>query len=280
MATKTDKKKGKKKAAAAVNVSLATFDHCVTRPVYRRLRRGALGAFPQVGPGEYQPYGMTPLRDAVAEFIRDLDELRADDAVTVGLLLDESGSMADKRDAVIQGVNEFVEGLRSEKDVDPDAAGKVLAVITTDGLENRSREVSVEQLQDMIEAREADGWTFIFLGAKQDAWATGTSYGLSGTVSGQTVSTQDSPAGTLAALREGAGRTASYLGDQAKFRSTYSAQSANTVLSEDGKLSVNESQNATPTPGPKRAKPKSEPYGDVADALERAASATRSPGAS
>jgi hypothetical protein len=228
MATKTDKKKGKKKAAAAVNVSLATFDHCVTRPVYRRLRRGALGAFPQVGPGEYQ----------------------------------------------------FVEGLRSEKDVDPDAAGKVLAVITTDGLENRSREVSVEQLQDMIEAREADGWTFIFLGAKQDAWATGTSYGLSGTVSGQTVSTQDSPAGTLAALREGAGRTASYLGDQAKFRSTYSAQSANTVLSEDGKLSVNESQNATPTPGPKRAKPKSEPYGDVADALERAASATRSPGAS
>lgn len=269
MATKTTKKKGKKKEAT-VNVSLSTFDHCPTRPIYRQLRRGALGAFGPVGPDEYRPYGMTPLRDAVAAFIRDLDELRSDDAVTVGLLLDESGSMADKSAAVIQGVNEFMEALPA-KGIDPDAAGKVLAVITTDGLENRSREVSTEQLQDMISEREADGWTFIFLGASQDAWATGTSHGLSGTASGQTVSTHDSPEGTLAAMRVATNRGVGYLGDQATFLSSYSGQSANTVLSKDGELTINESQNA---------KSEAKPYGDVADALERAASATRSPGAS
>jgi hypothetical protein len=274
MATKTTKKKGKKKAAA-VNVSLATFDFCQTRPVYRQLRRGALGAFGPVGQDEYRPYGMTPLRDAVAAFIRDLDELRSDGGVTVGLLLDESGSMGDKRDAVIQGVNEFVDGLRAEKDVDPDAAGKVLAVITTDGLENRSREVSAEQLQDMIADREAKGWTFIFLGAAQDAWLTGTGYGLSGTASGQTVTTQDSPAGTLAALREVRNRGVGYVSDYAKFSSGYAGQSANTVLSEDGEVTINQSQDAA-----QKDEPKPKPYGDVADALERAASATRSPDAS
>jgi hypothetical protein len=176
---------------------------------------------------------------------------------------------------VIQGVNEFVDGLRAEKDVDPDAAGKVLAVITTDGLENRSREVSAEQLQDMIADREAKGWTFIFLGAAQDAWLTGTGYGLSGTASGQTVTTQDSPAGTLAALREVRNRGVGYVSDYAKFSSGYAGQSANTVLSEDGEVTINQSQDAA-----QKDEPKPKPYGDVADALERAASATRSPDAS
>jgi hypothetical protein len=258
-------------AAPAVAVALATFDDCGSRPVYRRLRGGAIGSFADVAAEEYRPFGRTPLRDATASFIADLDGLRDPEKVTVGLLLDESGSMLSKQAAVIQGVNEFVAGLRAEEDVDPEAAGKVLAVISTDGIENASRHVSPEALQDLIREREADGWTFIYLGANQDAWAVGTSYGLSGTASGQTISTADTVTGTRSAFREAGLRGVGYLKDNAAFASTYSAQMANTVLSEDGEVTA---------ALPKDEGPKVEPYGDVEDALLRAAEATRSPGAS
>lgn len=39
--------------------------------------------------------------------------------VTIGLLLDESGSMAANREAVIAGMNEFVGGMRDVDAVDP-----------------------------------------------------------------------------------------------------------------------------------------------------------------
>jgi len=32
----------------------------------------------------------------------------------------------------------------------------------------------------MIKEREGKGWTFVFLGANQDAWATGMGYGMQG----------------------------------------------------------------------------------------------------
>jgi hypothetical protein len=49
---------------------------------------------------------------------------------------------------------------------------RLLVVILTDGEENASREYSLPQIQEMIRAREATGrWTFVYLGADQDAWA-------------------------------------------------------------------------------------------------------------
>ena len=48
-------------------------------------------------------------------------------------------------------------------------AGKVLFVITTDGLENSSTEFNYNNIKRMIEAKKECGWEFLFLGANIDA---------------------------------------------------------------------------------------------------------------
>ena len=58
-------------------------------------------------------------------------------------------------------------------------ADKVLFVITTDGLENASREYSYDKIKDMVEKQKAKyGWEFIFLGANIDAIATAARFGI------------------------------------------------------------------------------------------------------
>ena len=46
---------------------------------------------------------------------------------------------------------------------------KTLFVITTDGMENASREFTYEQVKKLIKTQTAKGWEFLFLGAKMDA---------------------------------------------------------------------------------------------------------------
>ena len=48
-------------------------------------------------------------------------------------------------------------------------ADKVLFVITTDGLENASREFSYPKIKALIEAKKEEGWEFLFMGANIDA---------------------------------------------------------------------------------------------------------------
>ena len=48
-------------------------------------------------------------------------------------------------------------------------AGKVIFVITTDGHENSSRLYTYSAIHEMIEAKQKDGWEFLFLGANIDA---------------------------------------------------------------------------------------------------------------
>jgi len=55
---------------------------------------------------------------------------------------------------------------------------KVLFVIITDGLENRSREYNRSMVFEMISKREKKGWNFIYLGANQDAMAEGGKIGI------------------------------------------------------------------------------------------------------
>lgn len=58
-------------------------------------------------------------------------------------------------------------------------AEHVLFVITTDGMENASREFSYDQISRMIECQTTQyGWEFIFLGANMDAIATATRLGI------------------------------------------------------------------------------------------------------
>ncbi|GHV50224.1 hypothetical protein FACS1894216_02020 [Synergistales bacterium] len=56
---------------------------------------------------------------------------------------------------------------------------KVLFVITTDGMENASREYSYDKVKSQIERRKSQyGWEFIFLGANIDAVEVANQFGI------------------------------------------------------------------------------------------------------
>lgn len=58
-------------------------------------------------------------------------------------------------------------------------AEHVMFVITTDGMENASREFGYEKIRQMIEHQKSKyGWEFIFLGANIDAVATAERFGI------------------------------------------------------------------------------------------------------
>ncbi len=59
-------------------------------------------------------------------------------------------------------------------------ADKVMFVITTDGMENASREYTFAKIKSLVEKqKEKYGWEFIFLGAHIDAISTAASFGIS-----------------------------------------------------------------------------------------------------
>ncbi|MDR7236943.1 vWA domain-containing protein [Neobacillus drentensis] len=58
-------------------------------------------------------------------------------------------------------------------------AEKVLFVITTDGMENASREFTTYKIKKMVQhQKEKYGWEFLFLGANIDAIATAARFGI------------------------------------------------------------------------------------------------------
>ena len=60
--------------------------------------------------------------------------------------------------------------------MDHEEAKKVIFIITTDGLENASREYKKEQIKEMIEAHK--NWEFMFIGADIDSYSEGESIGI------------------------------------------------------------------------------------------------------
>lgn len=263
-----------------VLVSLGKFDRDTrtNTPIMRLVREGIpLADFKPLTNADYSPRGGTPLRDAAAAFIAHLDAVQAnaDRAVVVGLLADESGSMGGNEQSVINGINEFVGGMADVDSVDGAAAGKVLCVIVTDGNENSSREVSREQLAAMIAEREKRGWTFIYLGANQDAWATADTTGLSGGATGQSVNYTASPKGVASALRSVTCDAGAFLADNAAYNTMRSTTPKRTV-GEDGDESaavIHEavSQAAQSVPASATFPPQTTPPTfDVEDALRKA----------
>lgn len=87
-------------------------------------------------------------------------------------------------DAIGLTVNSVKEaiGAAAEK---PD---KVLVVILTDGMENASQEYTTEQIKALLQAHQADGWQFTFIGANQDAILSARGIGLNNAASNLTYS--------------------------------------------------------------------------------------------
>ena len=153
--------------------------------------------------------------------------------VLVSVVLDRSGSMNAVRDKTIEGYNEYLNALRTDKeseysvtliqfDLDKrtpdltvcyvdkpiadvpdltmktyeprgstplyDAIGEcirrveakgraVINLIITDGQENASQEFNIDTIKALVKQKEAEGQTFVFLGANIDAFAVGASFG-------------------------------------------------------------------------------------------------------
>lgn len=104
--------------------------------------RADIGTIAPMTERDYVPRGCTALLDAVGRTIRH-----------------------------IAGIHKYA---RPE-----DVPAKTIFVITTDGMENASREFSYNKVKALIEKEQKKyGWEFIFLGANIDAAATAGSMGI------------------------------------------------------------------------------------------------------
>lgn len=123
-------------------LSLTLFDADGNPDIERRFLATPIKDIPDLGTPDnpYQPRGMTPLYDAI------------------GITIVETEKIA--------------------KDYD-----SVLIVIQTDGEENASKDWTREKIFDLItKKRDANGdnWSFVFMGADQNAYAAGASMGVAG----------------------------------------------------------------------------------------------------
>ncbi|NLT15727.1 MAG: VWA domain-containing protein [Clostridiales bacterium] len=80
-------------------------------------------------------------------------------------------------DAIGRTINKI--GNAQKNTLDEERAEKIMFVITTDGMENASREYGYDKVRRMIERqKERYGWEFIFLGANIDAVETAARFGI------------------------------------------------------------------------------------------------------
>jgi len=81
-------------------------------------------------------------------------------------------------DAVGKTINKI--GNVQKHTAEDERAEHVMFVITTDGMENASREYGYDKVRQMIEHQKSKyGWEFIFLGANIDAISTAERFGIS-----------------------------------------------------------------------------------------------------
>jgi len=117
----------------------------------------------------------------------------------------QPGGMTALYDAVMQVVRGVDQELTAED--------RVLVIVHTDGQENSSHRHAKADVAEAIKEREARGtWTFVYLGADQDAWSESVGLGMAGA---NAASYQASAAGTRGAYRRMARSTASWMAAQA-----------------------------------------------------------------
>lgn len=116
----------------------------------------------------YIPNALTPLYDAICSTVKDIDKKLEEDSKKYASLV----------------------------------------VIMTDGMENSSSQYNLQDFLELKKKLEAKGnWTFVFMGANQDAWATAAQWGIS---QGNTLNWQANNAGYSSAIKSLGHATANY----------------------------------------------------------------------
>ncbi len=85
-----------------------------------------------------------------------------------------STALLDAIGTTIHHISNTYKFMRSE-----DIPSKTMFIITTDGMENSSREFNYPKIKSMIEEKQKLGWEFIFIGANIDAVTEGAKFGIS-----------------------------------------------------------------------------------------------------
>ena len=134
-----------------------------------------IGSVPDMKPSDYRPRGMTPLFDALGNLIQAADH----------------------------------HGEASEQPEEQ------IVVVFTDGMENASTTWTREALFDLIDKRKASGWTFVFMGANQDSYATG---GILGFDPGSTQNFRSDSIGTRASWQSVGRAVREYRGSDSHVR--------------------------------------------------------------
>ena len=124
---------------------------------------------------EGQAYVSTVLFDNVSEVIHDRVDIQNVPALTnKEYYVRGSTALLDAVGKAIHHIGNVHKYAREE-----DRPQKTLFVITTDGMENASREYTYEKVRTMIQRQtEKYGWEFIFLGANIDAAKEAARFGI------------------------------------------------------------------------------------------------------
>ena len=127
----------------------------------------------QAEPGECRI--TTVLFDNQYEILHDRIDIKAVNAIT------DRDYFVRGQTALLDAVGKTINKIGSvqKNTADEYRADKVLFVITTDGMENASREFNYDKIKSMIERQKSKyGWEFIFLGANIDAVEVADRFGV------------------------------------------------------------------------------------------------------
>lgn len=212
------------KNSERTKVTLAMFDHRAQQPMCRIHREAVkLDKFEEISQDDYRPTGSTPLNDAIAETISKVEA-----------------------------------GMKKND--------KAMLVIFTDGYENASAEYPGRgnaQLKALIERKEKEGFTFIYLGANVNAQKEGAAMGVS--TPGTFFNTTASPKGTRSAMRAGGQMASSYLESGGVYDAeAFAAKHGDTIPEEEGDQPV-----WTPDADSSVAEPKGKTSTDAARSVLR-----------
>ena len=100
-----------------------------------------------------------------------------DAAIANVALLDRQSYIPTASTNLYDAIGQRIHALTARQETLP-ADTAILFVIMTDGEDNASREYNAEIIKNLITEKQAAGWTFVFLGANQDAWKVGQTFGM------------------------------------------------------------------------------------------------------
>lgn len=111
---------------------------------------------PKMTSRDYRPTGNTPLYDALGQAITDTKKQ-------------------------VKNVNDVLQKLAGGSDT---YAPYVVVMVMTDGEENSSTQYSREQIFQMVNECQKEGWSFVFIGADMDSWAAASAMGVTSNIRG------------------------------------------------------------------------------------------------